>query len=204
MANLTLDDRRILNKKYPALQNFPFNDFEIEIGEMPSVPGVSALAEGEQTKQSKYDSPIVKFTLSHVAKFTINIHEKDLLWVFEQADNVSDLDTLSHRINDSMESTDILVRRDAVEVCDEWIRKLSDGKTMLTYSTFTEVLTALIGEKSISDSTRLINNINKLANKRGLVRLNQDEYQVVMTYYQFRLVYTKLILGLVIASKISL
>jgi hypothetical protein len=66
------------------------------------------------------------------------------------------------------------------------------------------VLTALVGERSILDATRLINNINKLANKRGVVKLTPDEYQVIMTYYEFRLVYTKLILGLVIAAKISL
>jgi hypothetical protein len=204
MAALILDDRRILNKKYPALANFPFNDFDLEIGELPIITKPTQVQLPEDTKPSKYDSPIIRFTLDKVTKFSINIHEKDLLWILDRAETISQLDTISQVVNEGMESENILKKRDSVEIADNWIKMLSDGKTMLTYSTFTEVLSALIGEQTISDTTHLINNINNLANKRGLVKLSQAEYKVVMTYYQFRLIYTKLILGLVIAAKISL
>lgn len=204
MAALLLDDRKILNKKYPVLANFPFHEFRLEIGELPTAPKPMPAPEMEEPKPSKYDSPVIKFTMERVAKFSINIHERDLIWIFERADTVSQLDVTAQLINEALDSTDILLRRDATEAADDWIKRLSDNKTMLTYSTFTEVLSALIGEKSLLDATRLINNINKLANKRGLVKLSKDEYQVIMTYYEFRLVYTKLILGLVIAAKISI
>jgi hypothetical protein len=184
--------------------NFPFSDFQLEVGELPSAPKPMPAPDMLESKPSKYDSPVIKFTLSRVAKFSINIHENDLVWIFNRADTVTQLDTTAKLLEEALMSNDILFRRDVTVIADDWIKRLSDTKTMLTYSTFADVLTALVGERSILDATKLINNINKLANKRGIVKLTPDEYQVIMTYYEFRLVYTKLILGLVIAAKISL
>jgi hypothetical protein len=204
MATLLLDDRTILNKKYPALTNFPFTDFQLEVGELPSAPKPMPAPDMIESKPSKYDSPVIKFTMARVAKFSINIHENDLVWIFDRADTVNQLDTTAKLLEEALSSNDLLFRRDVSVIADDWIKRLADTKTMLTYSTFADVLTALIGERSILDATKLINNINKLANKRGIVKLTPSEYQVIMTYYEFRLVYTKLILGLVIAAKISL
>lgn len=204
MATLLLDDRTILNKKYPALTNFPFTDFQLEVGELPSAPKPMPAPDMIESKPSKYDSPVIKFTMDRVAKFSINIHENDLVWIFDRADTVNQLDTTAKLLEEALSSNDLLFRRDVSVIADDWIKRLADTKTMLTYSTFADVLTALIGERSILDATKLINNINKLANKRGIVKLTPSEYQVIMTYYEFRLVYTKLILGLVIAAKISL
>lgn len=203
MTSLTLDDRHILNKKYPILQNFPFGEFSLQVGELPNAPVIETALETEPAKKNKYDSPIIRFTTGDKYTFMINIHENDMMWVFERAEVMTEIDSTVQIMNSALESDEILVKRDAVEIGEAWIKKLADNKTMLTYSTFTEVLATLLMNKTILDATRLINNINKLSNKQGLVKLDKDEYQIIMTYYQFRLVYTKLILGLVIAAKIS-
>lgn len=201
MAAIMLDDRQILNKKYPFLVNYPFPDFKLEIGEVANGP---IRATDDEPKASKYDSPIIRFLFESDSKISINIHENDLNWICQRAEHVTELDTIAKKIELGLVSNNILLKRNAVEDSDLWIKLLSDEKTMLAYSTFTEALTGLIGKRSLVDATRLINNINKLAAKKGLVRLGKDEYSVILTYYQFRLVYTKLILGLVIAAKISL
>lgn len=206
MAALLMQDRSILNKKYPFLANFPFSEFSLEVGELPSGPRGVPMAEddGPDPKLARYASPIIKFVYQKDTRFSINIHEKDLLWVQDRSETVFELDIISQILNQGLASTDLLTKRDSTEVADDWIKKLSDSKTMLAYSTFNEVLSALIGDRQIKDTVQLINSINKLANKRGLVKLNKDEYAIVEAYYNFRLIYTKLILGIVIASKISL
>jgi hypothetical protein len=163
MATLLLDDRTILNKKYPALTNFPFTDFQLEVGELPSAPKPMPAPDMIESKPSKYDSPVIKFTMARVAKFSINIHENDLVWIFDRADTVNQLDTTAKLLEEALSSNDLLFRRDVSVIADDWIKRLADTKTMLTYSTFADVLTALIGERSILDATKLINNINKLA-----------------------------------------
>lgn len=205
MAALMLDDRRIINKKYPFLAYFPFEDFTLEVGDLPSAPTSGILTDSESdSKASKYDSQIVRFVYESGTKFSISIHENDLNWVYGRAQTVQELDTIAKKVELGLSTVDILTKRDSVEDADAWIKLLSDDKTMLAYSTFTAALTNLIGTRSLAETTKLINNINKLANKKGLVTIGKEDYAIIMTYYQFRLVYTKLILGLVIAAKISL
>jgi hypothetical protein len=205
MAAVLMQDRAILNKKYPFLANFPFSEFSLEVGEMPAAP-VRMQPEEEMvdSKMSRYTSPIIKFIYEKDSRFSINIHEKDLLWIETRAEQVTELDIVSQILTAGLESTNLLEKRDATEIADDWIKKISDNKTMLAYSTFSDVLSALIGDRQIKDTVQLINSINQLANKKGLVKLNRNEYGIIEAYYNFRLIYTRLILGIVIASKISL
>jgi hypothetical protein len=205
MAAVLMQDRAILNKKYPFLANFPFSEFSLEVGEMPAAP-VRMQPEEEMvdSKMSRYSSPIIKFIYEKDSRFSINIHEKDLLWIETRAEQVIELDIVSRILTAGLESTNLLEKRDATEIADDWIKKISDNKIMLAYSTFSDVLSALIGDRQIKDTVQLINSINKLANKKGLVKLNRNEYGIIEAYYNFRLIYTRLILGIVIASKISL
>lgn len=205
MAAVLMQDRAILNKKYPFLANFPFSEFSLEVGEMPAAP-VRMQPEEDMvdSKMSRYSSPIIKFIYEKDSRFSINIHEKDLLWIETRAEQVTELDIVSQILTAGLESTNLLEKRDATEIADDWIKKISDNKTMLAYSTFSDVLSALIGDRQIKDTVQLINSINKLANKKGLVKLNRNEYGIIEAYYNFRLIYTRLILGIVIASKISL
>lgn len=206
MAALLIQDRTILNKKYPFLTNFPFSEFFLEVGEMPVSPNGAHIDELDTTepKFTKYASPIIKFIYEKDSKFSINIHEKDLIWIHERATTIQELDLISQILKAGLESNNLLEKRDATEIADDWIRKMSDNKTMLAYSTFNDVFVALIAERQIKDTVQLINNINKLANKKGLVKLDKTEYEIIDAYYNFRLIYTRLILGIVIAAKISI
>jgi len=206
MAALLMQDRVILNKKYPFLVNFPFSEFSLEVGEIPyGLKGVSISDEdGYDPKLAKYSSPIIRFVYEKDSRFSINIHETDLVWVHRRAETVIELDVISQILNQGLVTTDLLTKRDCTEIADDWIKKLADSKTMLAYSTFSDVLAVLIGDKQIKDTVQLINSINRLSDKKGLVKLSKDEYAIIDAYYNFRLIYTKLILGVVIASKISL
>lgn len=204
MAAVLMQDRAILNKKYPFLANFPFSEFSLEVGELRMQGMPQEEPEMAEPKMAKYSSPIIKFVYEKDSRFSINIHEKDLLWIEQRSAQVVELDIVSQILTAGLNSNNLLEKRDATEIADDWIKKISDSKTMLAYSTFSDVLSALIGDRQIKDTVQLINSINKLANKKGLVKLNRDEYAIIEAYYNFRLIYTRLILGIVIASKISL
>lgn len=204
MAAVLMQDRAILNKKYPFLANFPFSEFSLEVGELRMQGMPQEEPEMTEPKMARYSSPIIKFVYEKDSRFSINIHEKDLLWIEQRSEQVVELDIVSQILTAGLDSNNLLEKRDATEIADDWIKKISDSKTMLAYSTFSDVLSALIGDRQIKDTVQLINSINKLANKKGLVKLNRDEYAIIEAYYNFRLIYTRLILGIVIASKISL
>jgi hypothetical protein len=61
-----------------------------------------------------------------------------------------------------------------------------------------------LGGKPLDEAVSVINSVNKLYTKKGVVKISKENLNVIFTYFHFRLVYAKLILGIVIASKISL
>ena len=50
----------------------------------------------------------------------------------------------------------------------------------------------------------LINNINKLSSGANVIKMDKKQYDIIMTYYDFQMIYCKLVLGIIIAAKISL
>jgi hypothetical protein len=87
---------------------------------------------------------------------------------------------------------------------DEWLSQLADGNSTLSKETFNEVLKSLLGNRSVKQTVQFINTLNRLYSGKGLVRMTRDDLDVAFTYFHFRLIYAKLMLGIVIASKISI
>lgn len=192
----------ILTKKYPFLQNFPFGEFEIEIGEMPKSPSF-LFEEDEVALIRPIDPKLIKFSYTREkSNVAIVIFEQELYWISEVASKIKDLDRILKIINRGLKSKDILAKRDAVEAAEDWCGLIQDNRTSLSYSTMGEILASLIRDKN--QMIRVLNHLGHLNLKKGLVSLSKEEYSIILTYYHFQLIYTKLILGLVIASKISI
>lgn len=194
---------QLVTRKYPFLQNFPFGEFAIEIGEMPKSPTFLFDEDSDFFQAGSIDPKLVKFGYGKdKTKIAIVIFEKELYWINDIADKVKDLDKISKILDKGLKSKDLLVKRNAVEAAEDWCNLIQDNRTSLSYSTMSEILASMIGDRF--QMVRILNQLGQLTMKTGLVSLAKDEYQVILTYYHCQLVYTKLILGLVIASKISI
>lgn len=192
-----------VTRKYPFLKNFPFGEFSMDVADSPG-PGFMLDEDFEPIFNSESEPSLVKF--NYVAKGTgkisIVIFEQELNWIDSISSDVKDLDKIRRSLDRGLRSKDLLAKRDAVELADAWCANVQDKRAKLSYSTMGEVLAGLI--KDQSQLIRIISKLSLLSLKRGLVSLTKEEYQIVLTYYHFQLIYTKLILGLVIASKISI
>lgn len=133
---------------------------------------------------------------------TIFIFEQELIFINKVAANISELDTAAKVIDDALDSNELLVKRDATLFAEKWCSQLKDDRAKLSYSAANEILVNLVDGHS--ELVAIINKIGKLQLVQGLVGLTTKEYSIVLTYYQFQLIYAKLLLGLVISSKISL
>lgn len=189
----------VVQKKYPFLENFPFNEFQVEAGDV-----FKPMGPDESSYPNKIVDPkLLKFVYEvGQSSMTIMIFEQELNWLNEIAEKITDLDHATKAIDDAINSPDLLAKRDGVNFAEEWSSKIQDNRTRLSYSTSGEILAGLV--KSQAQLTDVINKLVKLALGKGLVGLDREEYQIILTYYQFQLIYTKLILGIVIASKISI
>jgi hypothetical protein len=189
----------VVQRKYPFLENFPFNEFQVEAGDLFKPMAADDSPYPTQT----VDPKLLKFVYeTDQSSMTIMIFEQELNWLNEIAEKITALDHTTKVIDEAINSTDLLTKRDGVNFAEEWSSKIQDNRTRLSYSTSGEILSGLV--RSHAQLTEVINKLVKLALGKGLVGLDREEYQIILTYYQFQLIYTKLILGIVIASKISI
>ena len=189
----------VMQRKYPFLKNFPFKEFQVEIGDEFK----PMILDDSDYQEQPVDPKLLKFVYeTGQSSMAIMIFEQELNWLNEIAEKITDLDHATKVIDEAIESPDLLVKRDGVNFAEEWSSKIQDNHTRLSYSTSGEILASLV--KNQSQLVAIINKLVKLAMCKGLVGLDREEYQIILTYYQFQLIYTKLILGIIISSKISI
>ena len=203
MFNTTINkDRSKINRVYPFLSNFPFNnDFEIGLMEFNQLQNMM-----EAFDVSDFPTPptILNFFYTNgPIKAEVSIFESEMNWLDETSNKVSKLDIISKKIEKAMKSTNIIVKKDAVLESEQWLRELSDGNRMLSHEVYNEALKSMLADKSIGDVAAIIEAISKLVKGTGLIRLSIPNASLILTYLQFRLIYVKLILGIVIAARIS-
>jgi len=187
----------VVQRKYPFLENFPFKEFQVEAGDVFKPMDDSVYA------NRPIDPKLLKFVYdADQSSMTIMIFEQELNWLNSIAEKITDLDHATKVIDEAIESTDLLTKRNGVNFAEKWSSKIQDNHTRLSYSTSGEILAGLV--RNQAQFITVINKLVKLALGKGLVGLDREEYQIILTYYQFQLIYTKLILGIVIASKISI
>lgn len=188
---------------YPFLRNFPFQDFHIEAEELKR-PQVD---DGEYvtTPVSVTNPFVINFVYTRdKQKTAISVFDRELAWLSTRAETISQLDDIAHIINDGLTSGDITKKRDAVLVIEHWLKKIADDRATLNYSTFNDILMRLIGVTQLKETVQLINNINKLSSGANVIKMDKKQYDIIMTYYDFQMIYCKLVLGIIIAAKISL
>jgi len=132
------------------------------------------------------------------------MYPDELEWIGDVANSVKSLDKIAKLIDKGLKTRDIFLKRDIVMEADVWLNGIKDRSSSLSKETSNEVIQSLLGGKPLSEAVAVINSVNKLYAKKGVVKISKENLNIIFTYFHFKLVYAKLILGIVIASKISL
>ena len=196
-------ERTKINRAFPFMQNFPFGDnFVMQVA---TEPVMAVMFDEEYSPVRKTSPNLINFThVGSPSKMVISMYSDELLWINEVAESIKNLDRISKRIDRGLKTKDIFLKRDIVMEADLWLNDIKDRSASLSKETFNEVIQSLLGGKPLAEAVSVITAVNKLYTKKGVLKISKENLDVIFTYFHFRLVYTKLILGIVIASKISL
>jgi len=195
-------EKYLINRIFPILENFPFSEFNIEMAESPSIRNLLDLDEPSDLYNRNHQLIKFVYTESDLSKLSIVIFEQELNWIINVSSNITNLDKISKTLTRAIKSKNLLVKRNAAQVAEAWCSQLKDNRTALSYSTMGEILLKLTDSQA--ECISIINKLGILSTKTGIVSLNKSEYQIILTYYHFQLIYAKLLLGLVISTKISI
>ena len=195
-------EKYLINRIFPILENFPFTEFNIEMAESPSIRNLLDLDEPADLYDRNHQLIKFVYTESDSSKLAIVIFEQELNWIINVSSNITNLDKISKTLNRAIKSKNLVVKRKAAQVTEAWCSQLKDNRKALSYSTMDENLLKLTDSQA--ECISIINKLGILSTKTGIVSLNKSEYQIILTYYHFQLIYAKLLLGLVISTKISI
>lgn len=196
-------DRNLVNRSFPFMKNFPFDEtYEITLA---SQPVLAFMFDEDFESANRKPAKVIHFKYTVPPfKATISMTPEELTWVSQRAEPIKKFDRILKRINRGLKSKDLLTKKDISIEADEWLAQLSDSTSQLSKETFNEVLKSLLGDRSVNQTVKFINDLNRLYSGTGMIRMTRDDLNVAFTYFHFRLIYAKLMLGIVIASKISI
>jgi hypothetical protein len=192
-----------LLKVLPFMSAFPFNDYEItmvEHGQDFITMGVSPIL-----INAFGDTGTVEFLnfsyLDGESKVSISIYRDDAEWIVEEAKQVKKMDRLRAELDDAIASEDLLQK----------IKVIKSGKK------FSKIINCdnmggVDFEEVLSEFLTLNETVLRSKTKLGLQKLSvatlksselsERQHRAVSAFLNFQLHYTKILLGIVIASKI--
>lgn len=196
-------ERTKINRAFPFMKNFPFGDeFAMEVASPP----VMAMMFDEDFSTFKKSNPnLINFThIGSPSTMVISMYSDELEWIGNVADSIRSLDKIAKRLDKGLKTRDIFLKRDIAMEAEAWLHQIKDRSASLSKETFNEVIQSLLGGKPLAEAVSVINSVNKMYTKKGVISVSKENLNIIFTYFHFKLVYAKLILGIVIASKISL
>jgi hypothetical protein len=191
-----------INSFYPFLESFPFtNEYDMRLEESQVEP---FYFEDDDLMDEPGSSTVFFNYKNGPINIGVSISNDEMWWIHDAAKSIKKLNKIAKLLDKGLKSNDLLVKRDVILESDLWISQLSKNSKSLSLQIFNEALGKMAAGKSIQETVHLVNSINKLYTKNGLIKLSKSDASIIMTFFQFRMIYTKLILGIVIASKISM
>jgi hypothetical protein len=191
-----------ITKLFPFMQDFPFSEYEIEVepdGADLSKEVSSILVEALGSFGSAYNINFQYF--ENNSAVAISFQEEDLLYLIEISPNIKKLDANLKMFNEGLETVDLVKKIKCVQASKKFLKSLLNEN--ITQPRFEFFLTEILNLNEAILEGELILELQRLKPKRILTeKLTDLELDSIFSYLNFQLHYCKILLGIVIATKI--
>jgi hypothetical protein len=195
----TLDILKVL----PFMEAFPFEEYQISLeleGTDPSELGVSPILI-DALGTFGTDLNVHFFYVENDSKILIAINAEDVLYVSHVSDKITTLDTVLSDLNYGMQSPVLEDKITKIKQGKKFVKKLNNFN--LLDPPFSEVLQEMLNLEEVVLTSNQMTGLNKLNVQKILDKpLTDTEKRTIFTYLNFQLHYIKILLGVVIATKI--
>lgn len=179
---------------FPFLESFPFKEYVLSNGK-------SSEKYKDLLNKEDEDEELINFQYTSMDKdITVSFYEEDMEFLNIISRNISKLDSLRKEIDKGLKSDDILVKFESIRKSKAFLKKVKSPAEK--ENIFRSVLDGFQEINEINLSEGIIGKINKLDDKLANYRFTVNELMAVEAYLNFQLHHVKIILGVVIASKI--
>lgn len=175
---------------FPFLESFPFQDYLI-----------SSETGSEKNEFSSNEEKLFDFQYKAVDKdITVSFYRDDIEFLHIISDNINKLDSLRKNIDRGLESEDTLVKFESIKKTKGFLKKVNSPAE--NGDAFRSVLDGLQEMNEVELSEGIIGKINRFDKDISEYPFTVNELMAIEAYLNFQLHHVKIMLGIVIASKI--
>jgi len=198
MQDLQLDKQQMQAvERVPFLSEFPYPEYQFHYQLMQTINLTTGQPVGEP-----YD--VVLFSHRDDAKTMVHVMEKELWHLYEIRDNVGKMNEISKQVESALNSGDVRIMSRSVREAEEWFKGIKGKNFNVGAGTFTDILHGYIGQGRIDMLTQISWLLDRLHRGRGIIYVSPEEKEILLKYYKFQLVYYRMLIGIIIAAKISM
>ena len=175
---------------FPFLESFPFDEYIL-----------SSEKGSEKYEDLLTEEELFDFQYSAMDKdITVSFYKEDIEFLNEISEKINQLDSLREEIDKGLESDDILVKFESIRISKSFLKKVKSPAE--NENVFRSVLDGLQEINETNFSEGIIGKINKLDKSLADYKFTVNESMAIEAYLNFQLHHVKIMLGVVIASKI--
>ena len=179
----------MIYENFPFLKSFPFDEYTLSSGK-----------DADYHEELDKDE-LIDFTYKAMDKdITISFFNEDMEFLDIISEKVTSLDSLREDIDNALKSDEMLDKFEGIKKVKPFLKKVKSPA--VDVSSFTTVLKGLQEINEVEFSEGIVNKINKLDKKLIDFKFNVNEIKAIHSYLDFQLHHAKIMLGVIIASKI--
>jgi len=183
----------MLYELFPFLKSFPFDQYIIS--------GGKGEEEEENEQKNSFEDELFNFKYVYRDKdIVISFYDTDILFLDVISKDITVLDGIRKSIDKGLDSNSMTVKFTSIRKAKTFLKKIKSPAE--NADTFKTVLNGLQEMNEVELSEDIINKIDELDKKLKDEKLNVNELITIDSYLDFQLHHAKIMLGIVIASKI--
>jgi hypothetical protein len=192
-----------LHSALPFMAQFPFSEYEIKLEERGNdfiQLGVSPLLIDAIGDLGKVES-LTFLYYDGDSNVSIILTRDDVEWIAEESNKIKKLDAISAALEDAIKTEDLIIKAKAIKKGKKFTKDLGCGH--LLGMDLNEILNEFLNlEETVLTSKNKLN-LQKLSEAAlKTTEFSERQFKAVTSYFNFQIHYTRIVLGIVIASKI--
>lgn len=175
---------------FPFLESFPFDEYVL-----------SSEKGSEKYEDLLGEEELIDFKYEAMDKdITVSFYKEDIEFLNIASEKISKLDSLREEIDKGLKSDDTLVKFESIKKTKRFLKKVSSPAE--NGEAFRSVLDGLQEMNEVELSEGIIGKINRLDKDIAEYSFTVNESMAIEAYLNFQLHHVKIMLGVIIASKI--
>jgi len=197
-----LTNKPEIYKDYPFLYSFPFDDYQMSLEKGKDYAAASGIDPIVISAAGGIAQPeFINFDYrGKYTQITISFYTYDIKYIHENSHKIIKLDSVREILDDGLDSDNLLDKIDIIKRGERFLKQLGSG--LIAGKSFDPVLDEFLNNAGYIVDKPQLRKIKSMYKTLDETELENGVKDIVKAFYNIHLHHIKILLGIVIASKI--